>query len=592
MTAFRHFTAISLCSALLIACSGSGKIADVAVTERSWEKGAMVTAANPHAVAAGTEMLRRGGHAVDAAIAAHAVLGLVEPQSSGIGGGAFMLVYQRDTDSLVFHDGRETAPAGVTADMFMRGDQVMGYIEAWQSGIAIGVPGAIALYEDTHKKYGKLPWAELFKPAITLATNGFEVSPRMAGFLPRIGEMGRLDEDPGSAAYFYPEGKPLQVGHLLKNPEYAATLGKIAKDGKEAFYSGQIASAMVAAARAEPNPGTLSLEDIANYRTVERSAVCGPFRDIRICGTTPPSSAAAQIMMMGMYEHLTTDLSKRDEKIAAFVDAQRLAYADRDHFFGDPDAIDIPLEEMLSPAYLKHRAENPFAPGETPMHGDPAGFAGDKELLSLWSADTTAEVPGTSHLSIIDAQGNAVSMTATVEAPFGSSRWVAGFLLNNQMTDFAKEYLPGSEPQANAIAPGKRPRSSMSPTIVFDRQGELLMVTGSPGGNNIPAYVFKSLAAVFDWGMTPSQAVAFPNIIARGENVRVEVNVPPGQEIADDLKSRGYNVQQRNGENSGLHMILVTEKTLVGAADPRREGTVEFLPGATAASAGQDAALN
>ena len=583
MTTLSNFTALSLCSALLFfgsACSGSGQISDKGAAKQNWDKGAMVTAANPHAVAAGAEMLRRGGHAVDAAIAAHAVLGLVEPQSSGIGGGAFMLVYENDADSLAFHDGRETAPAGVTVDMFMRGDKTMGFIEAWQGGIAIGVPGTIALYEDTHKKYGRLSWAELFEPAIALATNGFEVSPRLAGFLPRMGELGRLDEDPGSAAYFFPKGEPLQVGHILKNPEYAATLDAIAKEGKGAFYSGPIARAMVAAAQAEPNPGTLSLEDIASYQSLERSAVCGPFRDVRICGTAPPSSAATQIMMMGIYEHLSGGMIDRNEKISAFVDAQRLTYADRDHFFSDPDVIDIPLEQMLSPEYLQHRASNPFAPGETPTHGDPAAFAGAQTPLALWSADTTAEVPGTSHLSIVDAQGNAVSMTATVEAPFGSSRWVAGFLLNNQMTDFAKEYLPGNKPQANAIAPGKRPRSSMSPTIVFDQQGELLMVTGSPGGNNIPAYVFKSLAAVFDWGMTPSQAVAFPNIIARGKNVRVEVNVPPGQEIADDLKARGYNVQERNGENSGLHMILVTEDALEGAADPRREGTVEYLPGA------------
>ena len=585
MTLFRYLTAVSLCAVLLItgsACSGSGNIADIGVAERVWDKGAMVTAANPHAVAAGAQMLRRGGHAVDAAIAAHAVLGLVEPQSSGIGGGAFMLIYQHDTDSLLFHDGRETAPAAVTPDMFMRGNETMGFIEAWQSGIAIGVPGTIALYEDTHKKYGKLPWAELFEPAITLATNGFEVSPRMAGFLPRVGKMGRLDEDPGSAAYFFPDGEPLQVGHLLKNPQYAATLNRIAQEGRDAFYTGQIAQAIVAAARAEPNPGTLSLDDIANYKTAERAAVCGPFKRIRICGATPPSSAATQIMMMGMYEHLSAGMSERDDKMAAFVDAQRMAYADRDHFFGDPDAVDIPLKELISPTYLQHRAANPFAPGDAPMHGDPARFSDNKESLSIWSPDTTAEVPGTSHLSIIDAQGNAVSMTATVEAPFGSSRWVAGFLLNNQMTDFAKEYLPGSKPQVNAIAPGKRPRSSMSPTIAFDQQGELLMVTGSPGGNNIPAYVFKSLAAVLDWGMTPSQAVTFPNIIARGADVRVEVNVPPGQDIANDLKARGYRVQERNGENSGLHMILVTRHSLTGAADPRREGTVEYLPGPTA----------
>ena len=583
MSNIQHFTTLGLCSLLLVistACSVPEQKSEAEFASQAWNKGAMVTAANPHAVAAGMEMLRRGGHAVDAAIAAHAVLGLVEPQSSGIGGGAFMLVYKRDSDSLLFHDGREVAPSGATVDMFMQDGEVMGFIEAWQSGLAVGVPGVIALYEDTHGKYGKLPWADLFAPAIKLATDGFEVSPRLAGFLPKIGAMGRLDENPGAAEYFFPNGQPLQAGFLLKNPEYATTLGKIALEGKAAFYTGQIAAAIAAAAQAEPNPGTLSIADIGNYQTAERSAVCGPFRDIRICGTAPPSSGATQIMMMGLYERLAQGMTEREDKIAAFVDAQRMTYADRDHFFADPDVVDIPLDILLSPAYLQHRAAMPTAPGELPLHGDPISFAGAKDTVSHWASDTTEEVPGTSHLSIVDGQGNAVSMTATVEAPFGSSRWVAGFLLNNQMTDFARQYTVGDAPQANAIAPGKRPRSSMSPTMVFKGDGELLMVTGSPGGNNIPAYVFKSLAGVLDWGMTPSQAVTFPNIIARGKDVRVEVNVPPGQAIANDLKARGYSVQERNGENSGLHVILVDGDSLTGAADPRREGTVEFMPAA------------
>ena len=531
----------------------------------------MVTAANPHATAAGMEMLRQGGHAVDAAIAAHAVLGLVEPQSSGIGGGAFMLVYERDTQALVMHDGRETAPAGARVDMFMQDGEVMGFLEAWQGGIAVGVPGAIALYEDTHKKYGKLPWAELFKPAIRLASEGFEVSPRMAGFLPRLASITRLDDDPGAAAYFYPEGEPLQPGHLLKNPEYAATLSRIAKEGKSAFYRGSIAEAIVAATRAAPHPGSLSVQDLANYQTVERTSLCGPFRQLQICAATPPSSAVSQIMMMAVYEHLVQGAESQDDRIAAFVDAQRLVYADRDYYFADPDRVEIPLKGLVDPEYLKHRAGQRFDPDATPVHGNPADFS------AAWAADTTEEVPGTTHLSIVDSEGNAVSMTATVEAPFGSSRWAAGFLLNNQMTDFAREYVAEDPPQANAIAPGKRPRSSMSPVMVFDESGDLLMVSGSPGGNNIPAYVFKSLVGVLDWGMTPQQAADYPNITARGQKVKVEVNVEPGKDIASELKARGYNVQEREGENSGLHLILVQDDTLVGAADPRREGTVEYL---------------
>ncbi|TDG13869.1 gamma-glutamyltransferase [Seongchinamella unica] len=559
----------------IAACSSPGP--EDAASQAGWDKGAMVTAANPHATAAGMEMLRRGGHAVDAAIAAHAVLGLVEPQSSGIGGGAFMLVYQRENGALVMHDGRELAPAGVTADMFMADGEVMGFLEAWQGGIAVGVPGAIALYEDTHKKYGKLPWADLFQPAINLAANGFEVSPRMAGFLPRMASVTRLDENPGTAQYFFPQGQPLQAGHLLKNPEYANTLRRIAAEGKSAFYRGSIAEAIVAATRADPHPGSLGLEDLANYRTVERASVCGPYRQLRVCAGPPPSSGISQIMMLRIYQHLAEDAGTRDEQLAAFVDAQRLVYADRDHFVGDPDHVDVPVRQLVDPSYLDHRAGQRFAPGATPEHGDPEGFAAGRELASSWAADRTEEVPGTSHLSVVDSEGNAVSMTATVEAPFGSSRWVGGFLLNNQMTDFAREYHPDTRPQANAIAASKRPRSSMSPVMVFDESGELFMVSGSPGGNNIPAYVFKSLVAVLDWGMTPAAAVAFPNITARGEKVRVEVNVEPGPEIANALKARGYTVEEREGENSGLHVIVVTDDTLLGAADPRREGTVEYL---------------
>ncbi len=543
-----------------------------------WTQGAMVAAANPHAVNAAMQMLEQGGHAVDAAIAAHAVLGLVEPQSSGLGGGAFMLVYERDGQALTFHDGRETAPAGATVDMFMRDGKVMDFYESWQSGIAVGVPGTVSLYHTAHQQHGKLPWKTLFGPAIKLATDGFEVSPRLAGFLPRIAQVSRLDENPGSAEYFFPNGQPLQAGHLLKNPEYAHTLTRVASEGPDAFYRGEIAEAIARAAQQAPNPGTLSTDDIANYRSIKREAICGQFRNNKICTTTPPSSGGAQIMIAGIYDYLSADARSRDDKIAAFVDAQRLVYADRDHFFGDPDAVAIPLNDLVDPVYLKHRASQRFAPDAIPSHGDPQAVLHPEQTASRWATDTTEEVPGTTHLSIIDAQGNAVALTATVEAPFGSSRWVGGFLLNNQMTDFAREVSADGKPMANAIAPGRRPRSSMSPTMVFDGQGNIRMVTGSPGGNSIPAYVAKSIIAVLDWGMTAQEAVNFPNVVARGEKVRVEVSVEPGHAIADELKKRGYKVQEREGENSGLHVIVVGPDTLDGAADVRREGVVRSIP--------------
>jgi gamma-glutamyltranspeptidase/glutathione hydrolase len=540
----------------------------------TWNRGAIAAAANPHAVAAAIEMLARGGHAVDAAVAAHAVLGLVEPQSSGIGGGGFMLIYEHATRNVTFHDGREMAPAGATIDMFMRDGEVLGFVEAWQSGLAVGVPGMVALYKSAHDDHGKLPWADLFQPAIRLAEEGFQVTPRIANNLPWVGERGRLDDNLATAAYFFPGGQPLQLGDLLKNPEYAVTLTRIANEGIDAFYKGELAAAIAKAAQEPPNGGTLTVEDIADYQVIKRDVVCGDFRALEICTTTPPSSGGAQIMIAGLYDHLTAETTTRGDKIAAFVDAQRLAYADRDHYFGDPDSVAVPLDDLLSPAYLKHRATERFAPGATPTHGDPGSVLRNEPVANLWGKDTTEEASGTSHLSIIDNEGNAVALTATVEGWFGSSRWAGGFLLNNQLTDFAREYDPDAPPAANAIGPGRRPRSSMSPTMVFDENGDVLMVTGSPGGNSIPAYVSKSIIAVLDWAMSAQDAVDFPNVVARGETVRVEVGVPPGPDIADDLAERGYPVQEREGENSGLHVIVVRPDALDGAADKRREGIV------------------
>ncbi|MGI9263059.1 MAG: gamma-glutamyltransferase [Woeseiaceae bacterium] len=565
---------------LLVACSPAEQPAvdetsDVATD--GWNKGAIATAANPHAVDAAIEILEKGGHAVDAAIAAHAVLGLVEPQSSGIGGGAFMLVYESDTGDLVFHDGREMAPAGATVDMFMVDGEVMDFFASWQSGKAIGVPGAIAMYKAAHDEHGTLSWQEVLEPAIRLATEGFEVSPRLAGYLPMMAERSRLDEVEGSAEYFYPGGEPLQEGHLLKNPEYANTLTRVANEGISAFYSGEVAEQIAVSAQAEPNGGSLTVEDIAAYKSIRRPVICGPFRDMSICTSSPPSSGGAQIMIAALYDHLLTDSDSQADKVAAFVDAQRLAYADRDQYFGDPDEVDIPLDDLLNPEYLRHRATERIDPGAVPTPGDPGLVLHGESTAALFAPDTTIEAAGTTHLSIIDGEGNAVSMTATVEAPFGTQRWAAGFLLNNEMTDFAREVAADGSRPANAVAPGRRPRSSMSPSMIFDADGDLLMVTGSPGGNSIPAYVAKTIVGVLDWGMSAQDAVDHPNIIARGENVRVEINVEPGQAIADDLKSRGYNVQEREGENSGLHIIVVNDDGLDGAADKRREGTVRTI---------------
>lgn len=563
---------------LVLALLGCGAEADRsgaadAPAAPTWPHGWMATVANPDATAAAAEMLAQGGHAVDAAIAAHAVLGLVEPESSGLGGGGFMLVFQAAEGELSFLDGRERAPAEASIDMFMENEAPMNYVKAWQSGRAVGVPGAVALYKLAHDRYGKLPWATVFEPAIRLAEAGFTVTGKMAATLARLAPIARIDENPGAADYFFPGGEPLAAGATVRNPAYAQTLRRVASEGPKAFYEGEIAEAIVASAQAAPLGGSLSLEDLATYAAVEREVVCGPWRTLSICTASPPSSGAMQIMIAKQYDHLVPAEGTLAERVQAFVEAQRLAYADRDYYFGDPDRVSVPLEGLLDPAYLEHRATERPAPSEAPTHGDPAAVLGGPSLATF-ARDTTHELAGTTHFSIVDGEGNAVSSTMTVEGPFGSSRWAAGFVLNNEMTDFARTYAPEGPEPANAVRPGARPRSSMSPTMLFDAEGQLLMVTGSPGGNSIPAYTAKTILGVQDWGLSAEEAVSFPNIIARGAAVRVETGVAPGAELAASLRAAGFDVQEREGENSGLHVIVVTEAGLAGAADPRREGNV------------------
>jgi len=543
-----------------------------------WSKGAIVTAANPHAVEAAIEILKKGGSAVDAAIAAHSVLGLVEPQSSGLGGGGFMLTYDYKSEEMSFMDGREVAPAKATVDMFMNGDTVMPFIEAWQSGKAVGVPGIVALYTTAHNKYGKLPWPSLFEYAIKLADDGFIVSPRLANFVETAQYRGRLSINKGSKDYFYPGGVPIKKGDLLKNLKYAATLKRISKEGESAFYKGSIAQSIVDAAKADPNPGKLDLDDLSAYRTKIRPVICGPYRDMEICTTSPPSSGVTQIMITGLYDYLIDDEDDAHQKVIAFVDAQRLAYADRDYYFGDPDEIDIPIEALINPKYLQKRAKERFQPNQKSFYGDPSIVMNSLEELPSWGNDKTEEAAGTTHLSIIDRQGNAVSMTATIESAFGSHRWSSGFLLNNEMTDFSREVPKDGARVANAVAPNRRPRSSMSPTMVFDNNNNLLMITGSPGGNSIPAYVSKNIIGVLDWGLDAQSATDHPNIVARGENVKVENRTAEGKLIWEVLKNKGYNVQGfRRSEVSGVHSVVVLPDKLEGAADKRREGIVRTL---------------
>jgi len=563
--------------ALLIAASGCTS-PPAAGPSSEWKLSgrAMISAADKRAVEAGLAAIMAGGSAVDAAIAAHAVLGLVEPQSSGLGGGGYMVVYDRKSNTTTVFDGRETAPAAATADYFTVNGQNLGFGPAITSGKSIGVPGAVALYKAAHDKYGRQPWAANFDAAIKLADEGFIVSPRLAGALgSSYFQNGRLAKNPVTGAYFYPTGKALVAGDRRTNPEYAATLRSVAKDGPAAFYSGQMAQNIVDAVHSGDIQGALSLKDIADYKVLEKPAVCGPFRTYRICSAPPSSSGGvAMNLIMSLYDKIAT--ASPDDTPAAnlrdFVLAQQLGYADRDHYVADPDAVSVPVADLLNPTYISARAASGFKPGDAPGPGDPGAVLHGRPMVDMWGRDTNAAQPGTTHLSFIDYEGNAVSFTATVESGFGSQRWTNGFLLNNQLTDFTRPPTLGGKPVANAPGPGKRPRSSMSPTIVFDQAGDPFMITGSPGGNSIIGYVSKTLVAVLDWGATAQQASALPNVVARGPVVSVETANETGKQWSKFLSDAGFKIREVAGENSGLNLIVVRPDHLEGGADPRREG--------------------
>ncbi|MFV0512024.1 MAG: gamma-glutamyltransferase [Jhaorihella sp.] len=528
----------------------------------------MIVAANPLAATAGADILRAGGSAADAMVAAQAVLGLVEPQSSGLGGGAFLVWYDAGTGRLTTLDGRETAPLAATPRLFQdAAGAPLEFFDAVVGGRSVGTPGTPALLAEAHRRWGRTPWPDLFAPAIGLAENGFAVSPRLAAMVEA--DADRLSRFPATAAYFLPGGAPLRAGQTLRNPAYAATLRILADRGAAGFYAGPIAGDIVQTVQNAPgNPGLLSVADLHLYDVRERDPVCASYRIYQVCGMGPPSSGALTVgQILGMLEHF--DLAALGPgSVSAWRligDASRLAFADRGRYIADGDFVPVPVAGLLDPAYLAARAK--LLAGDDALPEVAPGRPEFDHAL-LWGEDDAIELPSTSHVSIVDSFGNVLSMTASVENAFGSRLMSNGFLLNNQLTDFSFRSHVDGLAVANRVEPGKRPRSSMAPTIVL-RAGKPVLVLGSPGGSRIIGYVAAAIVAWADWGLDVQQAVALGHGVNRFGRYDLEAGTG-AEALAPGLEALGYDV--RLGElNSGLHAIAIGA-TLQGGADPRREG--------------------
>jgi gamma-glutamyltranspeptidase/glutathione hydrolase len=508
----------------------------------------MVAAADPLAVQAGLEMLRAGGSAADAAIAVQLVLGLVEPQSSGLGGGAFVLHWSERNKHVGTYDGRETAPAAARAERFLdREGNPEEFMLAVASGRAVGVPGVPRLLERLHRDHGRLPWARLFEPAIRLAQGGFAKTRRLARLLERE---KLLAADPAARALFY-------AGPRIVNREYAATLRTLAQQGADAFYRGPIAEDIVRAVQAHLRPGDMTLEDLAAYRVLEREPLCGAYRRFHLCGMGPPSSGGlAVLQILGMLERTEFAAAKPGsaQAVHLFSEAARLAYADRLRYVADPAYVPQPVAKLLEAKYLEARAR----------------MIGERSMVFALPGELDGEAAGTSHLAVVDARGDAVAMTTTIEHAFGSRILVRGFLLNNQLTDFGFQPTIAGRPAANRVEPGKRPRSSMSPTFVFEGDGRLKMVVGSPGGLAIINYVAKTLVATLDWGMDIQSAISYPNFGSTNGPTFLERRSAL-EELGDALAERGH-ILSFTPLTSGLHGIERVPGGWRGGADPRREG--------------------
>lgn len=530
----------------------------------------MVAAAHPLAVEAGAKVLEAGGTAADAMVAVQSTLGLVEPQSSGLGGGAFLVYYDAEAGELTTLDGRETAPRAATPQLFQDDQgEPLEFYDAVVGGRSVGTPGTPALMEMAHEKWGSLDWAELFAEPVRLAREGFTVSPRLASLVAE--DEDYLTRFPATAEYFFPEGQALQAGDTLTNDAYAATLETIAEDGARAFYIGEIAQGVVdTVTEAEGNPGVLSLVDLAIYAPVERPAVCAAYRGRDVCGMGPPSSGALTVgQILGMLDnHDLAALAPDDpEALRLLGDASRLAFADRGLYMADSDYVPMPTEGLVDPEYLATRAE--LLTGDDAL---PEVSAGDPEWSHAmeWGRDQSIELPSTSHISIVDAEGNVLSMTTTIENGFGSRLFApGGFLLNNELTDFSFETHEDGRPIANRVEPGKRPRSSMAPTIVMQGDRPVLAI-GSPGGSRIIGYVAQAIVNHVDFGMNLQEALAAPHVVNRYGPYDLEAGTAM-EDLAGPLQDLGYETEVRD-LTSGLHAIAIGEDGLRGAADPRREG--------------------
>jgi gamma-glutamyltranspeptidase/glutathione hydrolase len=537
--------------------------------EAAFGKHFMVVAANPLAVEAGRAVIARGGTAMDAAVAVQMVLNVVEPESSGIGGGAFILHWSAREKRIRVYDGRETAPQEATPDLFLdAAGQPMPFFDAVVGGRSVGVPGLVAALDLAHRRHGKLAWSELFAPAIKLAEEGFTVSPRLAMLL---GRKEFLLQDPNARRVYYrADGTPHRAGDVIRNPELAETFRAVAARGPRAFYTGEIARDIVAAVRNHPtNPGRLSLADLAGYRPVVREPVCGRYRDFRVCGVPPPSSGGiAVLQILGILENFPMPETGSQPLMAAhlFSEAGRLVYADRDLYVADPEFVAVPVRGMIDRAYLEKRANlirltrslGQASPGVPPGAARPSPAVSPERI-------------STSHFSIVDRAGDAVAMTTTIEYAFGSRIMERGFLLNNQLTDFSFAPEEAGRVVANRVEPGKRPRSSMAPTLVFDRSGRLVDVLGSPGGSLIINYVAQALIALLDWRYDVHKAVGIGHYGSRNGPTELELGTEAA-ELAGGLRLLGHDVRVMH-MTSGLHAIERVPGGWRGAADPRREGS-------------------